>query len=90
MVFLTVLIMNKKSKASLNGIMLLIQLCLFILLIVFAIISIFNKNIFNIVQVIMTLLLFIMAYNNYKLYQKKSLCILYLVFGIISLVLLFI
>ena len=62
------------------------QFIMFLLFIIFLIISIFVKGLDILLYIIMSLLLFLMSYNNYKIYKRKYMSPIYLIFGIIVLV----
>ena len=69
-----------------NDISLMTQLVLCICAVIFFIISIFEKPFFEIAEIIVALTLFVMAYNNTKIYKRKYFTIVYLVFGLFLLI----
>ena len=69
-----------------KNIMLNIQLIVAILLVIALLVGIFVKGLDLIIFSLMALLLFILSYNNYKIYKRKYMSPIYLIFGIIVLV----
>ena len=63
-----------------------IQIVLSILLFAVGIATIFKHELFPYLEIVMALDLFCLAYNNYKLFQKKELTTMYIVFGILVLI----
>ena len=79
--------MKKKNKIhEFNILGAFLQALCTIIVLVFAIVSIMNHNIFPYFEIIMGIDLMIMAYNNKKIFQKEKLTLYYLIFGIIVLV----
>lgn len=75
---------NKKDDNLLSS-GLLIQIITAIFALVFMISSIFESSLLSIGQIFIALLLFIMAYNNYKIYHRKYVTSIYILVGIIFL-----
>jgi len=75
---------NKIHEFNILGAFL--QILCTIIILVLAIVSIMNHNIFPYFEIIMGIDLMIMAYNNKKIFQKEKLTLYYLIFGIIVLV----
>lgn len=69
-----------------NNIGLIAQLILCIASVICFIVSIFQKYFFNIAEIIVSLTLFIMAYNNAKTYKRKYFTVIYVVFGLFLLI----
>lgn len=65
---------------------LILQLLLLIVLIIFGILYLLGKTEFIILESIIVLLLFIMAFNNKCTFKKKNMTILYLMIGIFMLI----
>lgn len=64
-----------------------LQVFLSVLLLIFGIITMFfNKDFMIGVYLLLSLVLFMMAWNNFKIYKRKYISILYTIFGIITLV----
>ena len=79
--------MKKKNKIhEFNILGAFLQAFCTIIVLVLAIISIMNHNIFSYFEIFMGLDLMIMAYNNNKIFHKEKLTLYYLIFGIIVLV----
>ena len=79
--------MKKKNKIhEFNILGAFLQALCTIIVLVLAIFSIMNHNIFPYFEIIMGIDLMIMAYNNKKIFQKEKLTLYYLIFGIIVLV----
>ncbi len=76
-------------KNKINRITLLIQIVLMVFIISFGILSIFNKDLFMIFEILMSVMMFVLAFNNQKFYKRKYMTYVYLVFGILLLVGLF-
>ena len=65
---------------------LFVQTILTELLIIFAIINFITSIFVPVFYAIIVMLMFTMAYNNYKFYKKKYMTIVYIVFGIFVLI----
>jgi len=74
---------NKLEIETINQITLLLQITLSIYVVSFAIMSIFEKELFVISEILIGLLMFVIAYNNHKLYKRKYMTAVYIGFGII-------
>ena len=82
-------IIPKKSIINRTNILFIdIQVFLTCLVIIFFIISIFNKKMIVAVEVSLIFALLCMAYNNMKIYKRKFATIMYLVVAVAILVLL--
>ena len=66
-----------------NDLGFLIQALLCVSAVIFYIISIFEKSFLNASQILFSLALFAIAYNNHKIYKRKYFTILYIAFGLI-------
>ena len=76
--------MKKKNKIhEFNILGAFLQILCTIIILVLAIVSIMNHNIFPYFEIFMGIDLMIMAYNNKKIFQKEKLTLYYLIFGII-------
>ena len=60
---------------------LLIQTILIELLLIFGIACIFNRDFMIVIYSIISLLMFTMAYNNYKFYKRKNMTYIYIIVG---------
>ena len=79
--------MKKKNKIhEFNILGAFLQALCTIIVLVLAIVSIMNQNIFPYFEIFMGIDLMIMAYNNKKIFQKEKLTLYYLIFGIIVLI----
>lgn len=82
--------MSKKKEIKDNNnyrtVSVLIQVVLLELFIIFAFISIFNNLFMNVVYVILSLTMFVMAYNNYTIFNRKLITWIYVFFGLFILI----
>ena len=74
---------NKLEIETINQITLLLQITLAIYVVSFAIMSLFERELFIISEILIGLLMFVIAYNNHKLYKRKYMTAVYIGFGII-------
>ena len=73
----------KKKNSKINDSNILgvtLQFVFTIIVVMMGIISLFFDNIFPYFEIVMALDLFIMAFNNYRIYKKPYLTIVYIVF----------
>jgi 4-amino-4-deoxy-L-arabinose transferase-like glycosyltransferase len=64
-----------------------LQIFLSILLLIFGIITMFfNQDFLMVVYILLSLVLFTMAWNNHKIHKRKYMTILYIMFGFVTLV----
>ena len=80
--------MKKKSVINeFNILYVIIQMILTIVALVFAILSVFvNKKYNNLFLLFMGIDLIVVGINNYKIYKRKNLTIIYIIVGVILLV----
>ena len=64
----------------------LVQVILIEVMIIFALLSIFSHEFLNAFYVILSLILFTMAYNNKKVFKKKYMTEVYIIVGLFVLV----
>lgn len=69
-------------KKNEKNVYLLIQIVLFIMLIIVAIMSIFINQLSMVTEIIISLLLMITGLNNRKIYKRKYLTVIYFIAGI--------
>lgn len=69
-----------------NNIGLITQLILCIASVIFFIISMFEKSFFELAEIMISLTLFAMAYNNAKTYKRKYFTVIYVIFGLFLLI----
>lgn len=74
---------NKISNDSIYQITMLLQVSLGIFALTFAIAAKFEKELFIISQILVGILMFIIAYNNQKIYKRKYMTYIYLGLGIV-------
>ncbi len=74
---------NKLEINTIEQITMLLQISLAIFLVSFGVASLFAAELFIICQVLIGLLMFIIAYNNQKIYKRKYMTPIYLGLGII-------
>lgn len=77
--------MNKDKK--INQVLLLVQIILLFVLLYFLTLLIFIPEFKDIVEYILSFLLIIMAFNNYKIYKRKNMTIIYGIIGVILFIL---
>ncbi len=75
-------VMNKK----INQTSLFIQIILLVILVYFLTLVIFIPNFKNLVDYLLSFTLIVMAYNNYKIYKRKNMTLLYSIVGSLLLV----
>lgn len=74
---------NKISADTWTQITMLLQITLGIFTITFAIASMFENELFMICEILVGLLMFVIAYNNQKVYKRKYMTAVYAGLGII-------
>ena len=74
---------NKIDIDTVEQITMLLQISLAIFLIAFGIASFFEKELFIISQILIGLLMFVIAYNNHKIYKRKYMTPIYFGLGIV-------
>ncbi len=74
--------MKENNKAKLD-VGLIIQLILVVILIIMLLLSIFYSFLLPIAEILAGLALIIMGYNNNRIYKRKALTWIYIIFGII-------
>lgn len=72
----------KNNKKESTNVFLIAQLILSMFAIIFLIISIFEPSFYYAVEIVVSLTLIVMAYNNKTLYKRKYMTIVYGLFGI--------
>ena len=77
---------QEKSITHLK-VLIVIQFILTITVIIFGIVTIFNTDLLYIFELILGIALLVMGLNNYLIYKRKNLTILYLIIGLGSLIL---
>lgn len=70
----------------LNKIGITMQIVLVGLVLIFAVVSIFNPSCQYICTLFTGLALLVMAYNNYKIYKRKSFTMVYIIVGVLVLI----
>ena len=63
-----------------------IQIVLSVLLLVVGIITLFYRKLFPVLEIVIACDLFCLAYNNNKLFKRKELTTMYIVFGVLVLI----
>lgn len=74
---------NKLEINTVEQITLLLQISLAIFLISFGIASLFERELFIICQILIGLLMFVIGYNNHKIYKRKYMTPIYIGLGIV-------
>ena len=72
-----------KNKLDLG---LMAQLVLVLILIVILLLSLFYKFLLPVAEIVAGLALIVMGYNNQRIYKRKAMTIIYIVFGVLVLV----
>ena len=72
-----------KNKLDLG---LMAQLVLVLILIVILLLSLFYKFLLPVAEIVAGLALIVMGYNNQRVYKRKAMTIIYIVFGVLVLV----
>ena len=80
---------KKQQEKSINKlkVLIVIQFLLTISVIFFGIITIFNTNLLYYFEILLGITLLVMGLNNYLIYKRKNLTILYIIIGIGSIIL---
>ena len=80
---------KKQKEKSINHLKILIalQFILTIGLIIFGIITIFNTDLLYIFEIFLGITLLVMGVNNFLIYKRRNLTILYLIIGLGSIIL---
>ncbi len=74
---------NRQEKSfTYLKVLIAIQFILTITVIIFGIVTIINPNLLYIFELILGITLLIMGLNNYLIYKRKNLTILYLIIGL--------
>ncbi len=74
---------NKLNIDTVEQITMLLQIALAIYLVAFGVASVFERELFKISQILTGLLMFVISYNNYKIYKRKYMTPIYLGLGIV-------
>ena len=77
---------SKIDLDLIHQITMLLQIALGIFLLTFGVASFYCKELYLICQIIIGLLMFVIAYNNYKVYKRKYMTAIYLGLGIVIIV----
>ena len=80
--------MKKEKKSPVNRFSILfvdLQMVLTLLVVVFFIIGFFNQKFLIATEICLGLDLFMMAYNNYLIYRRRNMTIIYIVIGVLAL-----
>ena len=76
--------MKKKGTINqFNIVGVVFQFIVTVVVVIFGILSLFDKSYYSTFELVIGVDLFIMAYNNQKIYQKKNLTIIYLLVGLL-------
>ena len=76
-------LVKKIDLDLIHQITMLLQITLAIFLISFGVASFYCKELYLICQIIIGLLMFVIAYNNHKIYKRKYMTAVYLGLGIV-------
>ena len=74
---------NKLEVNTIEQITMLLQITLAIFLVMFGVASFFEAELFLICQILIGLLMFVIAYNNQKIYKRKYMTPIYIGLGIV-------
>ena len=79
---------NQKEKSfSYLKALIILQLFLTIVIIVFGIITIFKTDLLYIFEILLGITLLVMGVNNFLIYKRRNLTLLYLIIGLGSIIL---
>lgn len=74
---------NKLDIDTIEQITMLLQVTLAIFLVAFGIASFFERELFIISQILIGLLMFVIGYNNHRIYKRKYMTPVYIGLGIV-------
>ena len=74
---------NKLDIDTIEHITMLLQVALAIFLVAFGIASFFERELFIISQILIGLLMFVIGYNNHRIYKRKYMTPVYIGLGIV-------
>ena len=74
---------NKLDIDTIEQITMLLQVALAIFLVAFGIASFFERELFIISQILIGLLMFVIRYNNHRIYKRKYMTPVYIGLGIV-------
>ncbi len=74
---------NKLDIDTVEQITMLLQIALAIFLVAFGIASFFEKELFVISQILIGLLMFVIGFNNHRIYKRKYMTPIYIGLGIV-------
>ncbi len=74
---------NKLDIDTIEQITMLLQVTLAIFLVAFGIASFFERELFIISQILIGLLMFVIGYNNHRIYKRKYMTPIYIGLGIV-------
>lgn len=72
---------NEKTKKVIN-----FQLVVMIISLIFIVLSFLIKSLADYREIVLGVILLVMAYTNYVVYEKKKLTILYILFGLLLII----
>ena len=78
---------QKEKRFSYLKALIILQLFLTIVIIVFGIITIFKTELLYIFEILLGITLLVMGVNNFLIYKRRNLTILYLIIGLGSIIL---
>ena len=74
---------NKLDIDTIEQITMLLQVTLAIFLVAFGIASFFERELFIVSQILIGLLMFVIGYNNHRIYKRKYMTPVYIGLGIV-------
>ena len=74
---------NKLDIDTVEQITMLLQISLAIFLVAFGVASLFERELFIISQILIGILMFVIGFNNHKIYKRKYMTPIYLGLGIV-------
>ncbi len=74
---------NKLDVDTVEQITMLLQISLAIFLVAFGVASLFERELFIISQILIGILMFVIGFNNHKIYKRKYMTPIYLGLGIV-------
>ncbi len=74
---------NKLDIDTIEQITMLLQIALAIFLIAFGVASLFERDLFIISQILIGILMFVIGFNNHRIYKRKYMTPIYIGLGIV-------
>lgn len=72
---------SEKAKKAIN-----FQLVVMIISLIFIVLSFLIESLINYREIVLGIILLVMAYTNYVVYEKKKMTIVYIIFGLLLII----